>query len=1171
MRPLRSLALLSLLALAGVAAAQLDFLGNTRVAAGATTFGNGGVIPIRGAYLQPGQALTVTTQTYPIAPGQSVVAVVSTDGFRTTRDVALGYDRTVGNNTQWAASLGPFAPGTDVAFYLRANGNGGQQLYDSAGGGNYTFTWRRAPRVRRGAILQWFATDYRTILRRLPEMVEAGYGTLYLPPPQKSGGGGFSVGYNPFDRFDLGDRLQTGSVRTRYGTTQELQELIRAAHRFGIEVVCDLVPNHNANRADTPIDRYPGMIPEDFHIRSSADTGNFEIDFNRAADLSYEMLNGDLVGLADIAHEDGNLAATGPFTLPDYAAFDANGKPSFLRDPLTPQYYPGETPAPEDVRSYLRRWGWFLTSQVGFDGFRIDAAKHTPPAFFGKAQTQAPGGSLVVSSADLLPYLYSLKPDLLAFGEVLTSDAYELREYAKTGMDPLDFPLVNRLNDVFNANGFGDLASLADLSGVDPATGLGYDHGGLDEATGVSFIQSHDNGPPRSNNLATAFTLTRPGNAIVYYDGNNLDPNDYSQFPRPGRFEALGDGSDGTLRVTDARARFARGIIFNRYVTSDLFVYERQTNGRATLLVGLNDRGDTALSVTVDTAFPPGTLLEDLSGQAPDVTVGGDGRAAITVPSNSAAGNDNNARGYVLYAPKVARALAPVGVADSDTGASLAAGSFAMPGGSRASGRTLPTLIATGAKLDVAAATEASGARAFLMLDSGARSLTYNGLANTREGLADGFLRMNGSGGAFSLNGLDVSALSDGLHLLRVRVIDGDPTVAGTAPLLYRDLFRWIEVRRGLGMGWSIDGDLSEFGPNALVFQSRAPSSSANRLDGLFVDNDDQYVYVGLAGRVDASEAYTNGMGLAIDFGGGTSLGVNDLSLSRDDSGPVGRLLSNARITLPSGFDARFLLGAVRGSGLGSSPEMATVGSPIGPPIVGAQAGFFVVNRTTPYRLNGLPAVIAYSPRSSPTGAFRGLEAAIPLRSLFPNLAGPYARLRFVAWLGTTGETGTVLPSRDPGRAITGGRGSARSYVTNQFLPPQAGVASDPGTAPVTLDASATYTIRRAIALPRLRASAGPVTVTGPGTSEVVVTLTNGGTTDATGPIRLAVATAPGDFTRVVNRAGTSLFGGNVQYVLASNEGLAPGATLTVTVRFSGGRSATPQVSYTAYAGKGAL
>ena len=69
--------------------------------------------------------------------------------------------------------------------------------------------------VRAEAILQYFNTSWKEIERRIPEVAEAGYTSLWLPNPCKGGSGGFSVGYDPFDRFDLGDKNQSGSVATR--------------------------------------------------------------------------------------------------------------------------------------------------------------------------------------------------------------------------------------------------------------------------------------------------------------------------------------------------------------------------------------------------------------------------------------------------------------------------------------------------------------------------------------------------------------------------------------------------------------------------------------------------------------------------------------------------------------------------------------------------------------------------------------------------------------------------------------------------------------------------------------------------------------------------------------------------------------------------------------------
>ena len=71
------------------------------------------------------------------------------------------------------------------------------------------------------AMLQYFNTDWAEITRKMPELAEAGYSSLWLPPPTK-GSGGLSVGYDLWDPFDLGSKDQRNTVRTRYGTEAEL-------------------------------------------------------------------------------------------------------------------------------------------------------------------------------------------------------------------------------------------------------------------------------------------------------------------------------------------------------------------------------------------------------------------------------------------------------------------------------------------------------------------------------------------------------------------------------------------------------------------------------------------------------------------------------------------------------------------------------------------------------------------------------------------------------------------------------------------------------------------------------------------------------------------------------------------------------------------------------------
>jgi hypothetical protein len=120
-------------------------------------------------------------------------------------------------------------------------------------------------------ILQYFNTSWREIEQRIPEVAEAGYTSRWLPQPAKGGSGAYSVGYDPIDRFDLGDRDQSGTNATRYGTKGDLLRLVETAHRFGLRVYFDNVMAHNAGPLDnvppgTLFPGVPGFVPEDFHL-----------------------------------------------------------------------------------------------------------------------------------------------------------------------------------------------------------------------------------------------------------------------------------------------------------------------------------------------------------------------------------------------------------------------------------------------------------------------------------------------------------------------------------------------------------------------------------------------------------------------------------------------------------------------------------------------------------------------------------------------------------------------------------------------------------------------------------------------------------------------------------------------------------------------------------------
>ena len=78
----------------------------------------------------------------------------------------------------------------------------------------------------------------------MADIFQVGYGKMWLPPPQRADGGSFSVGYDLFDRFDLGRPRN----ETLYGTETGLKTSISAAHDASVKMYTDFIPNHNGFR-----------------------------------------------------------------------------------------------------------------------------------------------------------------------------------------------------------------------------------------------------------------------------------------------------------------------------------------------------------------------------------------------------------------------------------------------------------------------------------------------------------------------------------------------------------------------------------------------------------------------------------------------------------------------------------------------------------------------------------------------------------------------------------------------------------------------------------------------------------------------------------------------------------------------------------------------------------
>jgi alpha-amylase len=77
---------------------------------------------------------------------------------------------------------------------------------------------------------------YTYLAKLAPRLRQLGIDGLWIPSPAKGASGGISMGYDPFDHYDLGDKDQRDTVETKFGTKDELLRLIAVAYANGLEI-----------------------------------------------------------------------------------------------------------------------------------------------------------------------------------------------------------------------------------------------------------------------------------------------------------------------------------------------------------------------------------------------------------------------------------------------------------------------------------------------------------------------------------------------------------------------------------------------------------------------------------------------------------------------------------------------------------------------------------------------------------------------------------------------------------------------------------------------------------------------------------------------------------------------------------------------------------------------
>jgi hypothetical protein len=688
------------------------------------------------------------------------------------------------------------------------------------------------------ALLQWFDGSDATVERRAADVFDAGYGGLYLPPPGRADSGNQSVGYDVYNRLDLGGPGHP----TLYGTETGLKATVQAVHQFGGSVYSDLVWNQDGFRDQASADGqghtfaaaggYPGFL-----LTAAFD---YNGDFHDRNDTSTWGMR--LAGLIDIAQEKNYQYVRSPVdpndprNLPPGTVSAYNGQLANVPDPNNRRFYPdtslppiivsdpttGEqnihiypfnnanpqagTPVSENALGYLMRYAQWMVQAVGVDGFRIDAAKHFPPWVLNYLDR-------AVYRSSFRTRLGGSQEPIFSFSEVYDGNKALLQQYVRKDINPndpgriggnrdvLDFPLFFALQQNLTGNGLqNDWRQVVGASQDSQDDGLANNG-----SQGVSFVSNQDVFAPYLGNVAYAFTLTRPGNALVYFNGKEFGNRD---FPKDGRGDALGGlYGNAITNLVNIRDTHPQGNFDQRDLEKEILIFERDDS----LLVGLSNRVDNGFdSRTVHTAFPHGTYLIELTGHAGDpvvdpyhdlpplVQVDNNGNATFRVPRNRNANGVQTNNGYVIYAPSGPQGQLHLTNVDrvipADTPTASTNGTARLA--------SIPVITAGSfqVELDTNAVNllgnpqfrdhDADGDNALIKVDDGL-DVTGHGFVSTTPGnvaygyqqfvdvRSPGYSSSNGNGRY--VQAIDVSRLSDGMHYLTVRAFrhrnSGEPPI----------------------------------------------------------------------------------------------------------------------------------------------------------------------------------------------------------------------------------------------------------------------------------------------------------------------------------------------------------------------------------------------------------
>jgi len=340
--------------------------------------------------------------------------------------------------------------------------------------------------------------DLRGIQNHLPYLRDLGVTTLWLTPVVKNGAAQDYHGYGAVDLYAVDPHL---------GALKDYQELVAAAHKQGMKILFDAVPNHVGPKHPWAVNP---PLPDWFH-------GTLEHHID-----SFSPLKGSFYGKAG-----GQAIGNDPFE----SLIDPHATTPMRRN-LTEGWFFGILPDVNTenpiVEQYLLQNSIWWAEISGLDGYRIDTFPYVGRKFWA---------SWHAGLRRLYPYLTTIGEVFHPDPSVTSFFAGGVRRYdgIDSGLSTVfDFPTFFTLRDVLLRN--APTGRIADVLRHDAL----YAHPEML----VPFFANHDvprfasaeGGTPAKLKLAFGLTLTLRGIPEIYY-GDEIgmpgggDPDNRRDFP----------------------------------------------------------------------------------------------------------------------------------------------------------------------------------------------------------------------------------------------------------------------------------------------------------------------------------------------------------------------------------------------------------------------------------------------------------------------------------------------------------------------------------------------------------------------------------------------------------------------------------------------------------------